>query len=95
MLGMAMTSLALTLPPNLPPIVLGSTSRTRRDILTSIGIEFAVEKPDIDEKAIRHEDVETLVLALGRAKAAALLEGERGERLRREGAWLLTGDQVG
>lgn len=89
-----MTSLALTVPRDLPKIVLGSASRTRRDILTALGITFEVEKPDIDEKAIRHPDVETLVLTLGRAKAAALLEGERGERLRREGAWILTGDQV-
>jgi septum formation protein len=88
------TSLALAVPHNLPKIVLGSASRTRRDILTALGVTFEVEKPDIDEKAIRHPDVETLVLMLGRAKAAALLEGERGERLRREGAWLLTGDQV-
>lgn len=89
-----MTSFALTVPRDLPKIVLGSASRTRRDILTALGITFEVEKPDIDEKAIRHPDVETLVLTLGRAKAAALLEGERGERLRREGAWILTGDQV-
>jgi len=92
--SLALSLPKMSLPANLPKIVLGSGSRTRGEILSALGVQFEVEKPDIDEKAIRHPDVETLVLILGRAKAAALLEGERGERLKREGAWVLTGDQV-
>ena len=77
-------------------IVLGSGSATRRAILAEVvGADFEVIKPDIDEKAIRHADPAELVLALGKAKAAALLEGERGVRIRAPPAALvLTADQV-
>ena len=78
-------------------IVLGSGSATRRAILAEVvGADgFEVIKPDIDEKAIRHADPAELVLALGKAKAAALLEGERGVRVRAPPAALvLTADQV-
>ena len=77
-------------------IVLGSGSATRRAILAEVvGADFEVIKPDIDEKAIRHADPAELVLALGKAKAAALLEGERGVRIHAPPAALvLTADQV-
>ena len=78
----------------LHPLVLGSGSATRRAILTELGLSFDVLKPGIDEKAIRFDDPAELVLALGKAKAAALLEGERGAALRARGAIVLTADQV-
>ena len=55
-------------------VILGSGSATRRAILSSMGIEYSIAKPDIDEKAIRRDDPRELVEALARAKAAALLE---------------------
>ena len=76
------------------PLVLGSGSATRATILRELGLNFQVQKPDIDEKAIRFEDPAELVLALGFAKAAAMLEGDRGVALRNSNAFLITGDQV-
>ena len=76
------------------PLILGSGSASRAAILREAGLTFDVLKPDIDEKAIRFEDPEELVLALGRAKAKAVIEGPRGDELARAKALLLTGDQV-
>lgn len=74
-------------------VILGSGSATRRAILTRMGIDFVVEKPDIDERAIRFDDPAVLVEALARAKARAVVERVRddaseGRRL------LITCDQV-
>jgi septum formation protein len=70
------------------PLVLGSSSPTRAAILREMGLSFTVDKPGIDEKAIRHSDPRKLVSELGKAKAAAL----RGRY--QQGGWLLTADQV-
>jgi len=76
------------------PIVLGSGSATRKGILTDLGLTFEVHKPGIDEKAIRSDDPRELVVALGKAKAAALLEGEHAADFRNRRVLLLTADQV-
>ena len=76
------------------PLILGSGSASRALILREAGLAFEVAKPDIDEKAIRFDDPSRLVMALGRAKAAALREGPFGARFARDRALLLTGDQV-
>eukprot|EP00270_Netrium_digitus_P017447 TRINITY_DN63_c0_g1_i2.p1 TRINITY_DN63_c0_g1~~TRINITY_DN63_c0_g1_i2.p1 ORF type:complete len:220 (-),score=33.30 TRINITY_DN63_c0_g1_i2:788-1447(-) len=83
----------------LPRIILGSSSRTRMQILTEMGISFEIQKADIDEKAIRREKPEDLVMALAHAKADAIIT-----KLRNEGrdfpqdapapTVLLTADQV-
>ena len=74
-------------------VILGSGSATRRAILSGMNIEYVIEKPDIDEKAIRFDDPEVLVRALASAKATAVREklAERGEGARR---LLITCDQV-
>jgi len=77
-----------------PRVILGSGSSTRRTILNELGVTFEVFKPDIDEKSIRRDDPADLVLTLGRAKAAALLEGPHAAEFKSSGAWLLTADQV-
>jgi septum formation protein len=59
-----------------------------------MGFTFEVVKPGIDEKAIRYSDPAELVIALGKAKAAALLAGPRAEDFRNKKAFLLTADQV-
>lgn len=71
------------------PIILGSGSQTRQAILRECGLKFDIIKPDIDEKAIRFDDPSQLVLALGVAKAAAILERTRGTD-----ALIITADQV-
>uniref|UniRef100_A0A6V1TL15 Maf-like protein n=1 Tax=Heterosigma akashiwo TaxID=2829 RepID=A0A6V1TL15_HETAK len=87
-----------TLISRLPSkIILGSKSFTRQMIVKEMGMEPIIRVADIDEKAIGDRsadtgwDPERLVLALGNAKADAILEsglqpGDHG--------LLLTGDQV-
>jgi len=55
-------------------VILGSKSATRNLLLSSLGVEYKVITPDIDEKAIRFDSPDQLVLALAHAKADALLE---------------------
>ncbi|XP_012071863.1 7-methyl-GTP pyrophosphatase isoform X8 [Jatropha curcas] len=59
-----------------PPfkIILGSSSIARRKILAEMGYEFTVTTADIDEKCIRKEKPEELVMALAEAKAEAILQ---------------------
>ncbi len=54
-----------------------------------MGFQFESYAPDIDEKAIRHNNPKTLVLAIAKAKAAALQI-----KLGKMDAVLITSDQV-
>jgi len=54
-------------------IILGSSSASRQKILREMGIDFEVLRPNIDEKAIRRETPEELVLAIAQAKMDAVL----------------------
>nr|DAD21644.1 TPA_asm: hypothetical protein HUJ06_023107 [Nelumbo nucifera] len=54
-------------------IILGSKSMTRQNILTEMGYKFTIMTADIDEKAIRKEHPEDLVMALAEAKADAII----------------------
>jgi septum formation protein len=96
--AMLCSAAAATAPPLVPslsaPLVLGSGSKTRAAILRELQLPFEVHKPDIDEKSIRRSDPAELVLAIGRAKAAALMDGDRGAAFRASGALILTADQV-
>lgn len=49
-------------------IILGSSSMARRQILAEMGYEFEIVTADIDEKSIRREKPEELVMALAEAK---------------------------
>ncbi|XP_042517053.1 dTTP/UTP pyrophosphatase-like [Macadamia integrifolia] len=49
-------------------IILGSSSLSRREILAEMGYKFTVMPADIDEKSIRKEKPEELVMALAEAK---------------------------
>jgi septum formation protein len=57
------------------PVVLGSSSKWRRAVVEdSLGLAVArIVSPDIDEKAIRHDDPAELVRLLANAKADAVL----------------------
>ncbi|XP_075673868.1 uncharacterized protein LOC142643197 isoform X3 [Castanea sativa] len=55
-------------------IILGSSSIARRKILAEMGYEFTIMTADIDEKCIRKEKPEDLVMALAEAKAEAILQ---------------------
>uniref|UniRef100_M0ZWJ2 Maf protein n=1 Tax=Solanum tuberosum TaxID=4113 RepID=M0ZWJ2_SOLTU len=77
-------------------LILGSSSTARKKILGDMGYEFTTMSADIDEKAIRKEKPEDLVMALAEAKAEAIIprvsigesEGDAGPTL------LITCDQV-
>ena len=86
-------------PP--PRIILGSSSSSRRAIMdglaSAFGFAYEVRTADIDEKAIRHAAPEELVMALGSAKADAILAKMAAEAPAAPGGgdgYLLTCDQV-
>ncbi|XP_019421287.1 PREDICTED: maf-like protein DDB_G0281937 isoform X4 [Lupinus angustifolius] len=49
-------------------IILGSSSKARKQILSEMGYEFTILTADIDEQSIRREKPEDLVVALAEAK---------------------------
>ncbi|KAJ4878293.1 Maf-like protein [Raphanus sativus] len=61
-------------PPPHFKVVLGSSSIARRSILTDMGYQFTLMSADIDEKSIRKQNPEELVLALAEAKAEAIMQ---------------------
>jgi septum formation protein len=73
--------LTTTLIPPAPlsrPVVLGSTSRYRRELLERLRIPFAVSAPDVDETPQPGEAPKVLAqrLALAKARAVAALHPE-------------------
>ncbi|KAL9449173.1 hypothetical protein AB3S75_011160 [Citrus x aurantiifolia] len=77
-------------------IILGSSSMPRRKILAEMGYGFSVMAADIDEKSIRKEKPEDLVMAIAEAKAEAILNRlPIGDYIKEaEPTILITGDQV-
>nr|ABK92653.1 unknown [Populus trichocarpa] len=55
-------------------LILGSASFSRRKILEEMGYEFTISTADIDEKSIREEKPEDLVMTLAEAKADTILQ---------------------
>ncbi|KEH20439.1 Maf DDB-G0281937-like protein [Medicago truncatula] len=55
-------------------IILGSSSKARKQILAEMGYEFTIMTADIDEKSIRREKPEDLVVTLAEAKADAIVQ---------------------
>ncbi|TWO68922.1 septum formation inhibitor Maf [Caenimonas sedimenti] len=68
-------------------VVLGSTSRYRRELLGRLGIAFQVAAPEVDEAALPGEGPAALASRLGLAKAQAVAE-------RFPGAVVIGSDQV-
>lgn len=54
-----------------PPLVLASTSPTRRELLARLGLPFEVHAPQVDEMALPGEAPAALALRLAKAKARA------------------------
>ena len=69
-------------------LILGSSSQFRRAVMDELGFEYEVLAPEINEKAIRIDDPDALVLAIAHAKADALVGAVEGEAL------IITSDQV-
>ena len=83
---------AFPLPPNIP-LILGSSSQTRRAILEKTGWPFTAMSPSTDEKSVQHASPHELARQIALDKAAALCDrldkgGEAKEAI------LLTCDQV-
>ena len=60
------------------PVVLGSTSRYRRELLERLRIPFDVTAPEVDETPLTGESPKSLArrLALAKARAVATLHPE-------------------
>lgn len=70
-----------------PPLVLGSSSRYRRELLERLRIPFEVASPDIDETPLAGEAPHETALRLSRRKAEAIAA-------RHPGALVIGSDQV-
>ncbi|XXG81410.1 hypothetical protein AAC387_Pa09g2053 [Persea americana] len=85
-------------PPNPPPfkLILGSSSMSRRQLLAEMGYQFTLMSADIDEKGIRREKPEELVMALAEAKADAIISKLQITDYKNdtEPTLLITADQV-
>jgi septum formation protein len=58
-----------------PPIILASTSRYRRELLSRLGIAFEVAAPGVDEAPLAGEVPRDTALRLAAAKAGAVAAG--------------------
>jgi len=58
-----------------PPIILASTSRYRRELLSRLGIAFEVAAPGVDETPVVGEAPRDTALRLAAAKARAIAAG--------------------
>lgn len=76
-----------TRPSSSPPLILGSTSRYRRELLERLGLRFATDKPEVDETPQAGESPATLAQRLALAKAQAVAA-------RHPGAIVIGSDQV-
>jgi septum formation protein len=61
-----------------PPLILASTSRYRRELLSRLRLPFEVQSPEVDETALPDETPMALAqrLALAKARAVAVLRPE-------------------
>ncbi|KAM7517187.1 hypothetical protein LguiA_006770 [Lonicera macranthoides] len=77
-------------------IILGSSSAARREVLAKMGYEFTIMPADIDEKSIRKEKPEELVMALAEAKAEAIIKKLSNDEYKKNAdpTLLITCDQV-
>lgn len=58
--------------PGARPLVLGSTSRYRRELLSRLGLPFEVAAPEVDETPLAGESPEAIARRLALAKARAV-----------------------
>ena len=71
------------------PLILASASPRRREILSSLGIEVAVQPSSADEGALRVEDDEEFARAAAQMKLADVLSESQDE-----GAYVLAADTI-
>lgn len=71
----------------MPPLVLASTSRYRRELLERLRLPFETARPEVDETPLAGETPRALALRLAVAKASAVAAATPG-------AWVIGSDQV-
>lgn len=71
----------------MPDLILASTSRYRKELLTRLGLEFRCERPETDESALPGEAPRELAMRLAVEKARAVAP-------RHPGALIIGSDQV-
>lgn len=62
--------------PTQPRLILGSSSKYRKELLSRLQIPFSVAVPEIDETPLKDETPEATALRLAREKAAAIAARE-------------------
>ncbi|XP_058225607.1 uncharacterized protein LOC131334549 isoform X2 [Rhododendron vialii] len=77
-------------------IILGSSSVHRQKVLAEMGYDFTIMTADIDEKSIRRNTPEEMVMAIAEAKAEAIIAKLPIDYCKQdaEPPLLITGDQV-
>lgn len=75
------------MPDALPPLILGSSSSYRRELLSRLRIPFATLSPDIDEASIGAETPRAQAMRLAKSKAEAIAA-------RAPGSCVIGSDQV-
>lgn len=60
------------MPDSLPPLVLGSSSRYRRELLARLRLPFTTASPDIDESCLGDETPRAQAIRLARSKVQAI-----------------------
>jgi septum formation protein len=73
----------------MPALILASGSSIRRKMLEDAGVEFEVERPDIDEEAEKEGKGSLEAIAKGLAEAKALAISRK-----QPGKWVIGGDSV-
>mmetsp|Transcript_32354 Transcript_32354/g.54539 ORF Transcript_32354/g.54539 Transcript_32354/m.54539 type:complete len:272 (-) Transcript_32354:2358-3173(-) len=91
-------SLADQLKPTINPcgtlkLVLGSSSKNRREVLEAIQWDYTPMSADIDEKSIRHDDPMEMPVVIAKAKAEELIKREKMD-ISSEPLVLVTCDQI-
>ena len=84
---MSISNKASTKSSSNPPLILGSTSVYRRELLERLRIRFEVVSPKVDETPQTEESSLDLALRLAQAKAAAVAK-------QYPDAWVIGSDQV-
>jgi septum formation protein len=74
-------------PKGAQKLILASTSKYRKELLTRLGIPFTCVDPGVDERALTGESPMAMALRLAKAKALAISQIEPN-------AWVIGSDQV-
>ena len=69
------------------PLILASTSKYRKELLSRLGLHFETISPEVDEIPLKNETPEQLALRLAKAKALAIASLYPD-------AWVIGSDQV-